>query len=470
MTSLFDLPFEEPEPVPDEPAAAPRPVGPYTVSALTARLREVIDAGFGLIHVEGEISNCRTWTTGHMFFTLKDDRAQIRCVMFRSTVRQLKFSLADGLHVTIRGRLAVYEQKGEYQIVCDRAEPQGAGALQLAFVQLKQKLTAEGLFDPARKRPLPVLPRKIGIVTSLDGAAVRDIVTVLRARWAGARLVIRPCRVQGDTAAGDVARALRAIARVPGVDVVIVGRGGGSIEDLWAFNEEVVARAIAACPVPVVSAVGHETDFTIADFVADVRAPTPSAAAALVAHRHEQLCASVDRGRQRLAAALHRRLMLARGRVQGLAARPALAGWPARVALHGRRVDDLGHELRHALRARQSAAIGRLQHWYRRLAACDLRVRTAGARTRIAGARSRLDAAGSARRHARARRLGQRAARLDSLSPLAVLGRGYALCWDAQRDVLLRDAASVATGDRIRVRLARGAVDATVAATTPDRS
>jgi exodeoxyribonuclease VII large subunit len=471
MTTLFDLPFEEPEPDPvEEPAAPPRPAGPYSVSGLTARLRQVLDAGFGLLHVEGEISNCHRGSTGHVFFTLKDERAQIRCVMFRSAVRQLKFSLTNGLHVVIRGRLTVYEQKGEYQIVCDRAEPQGAGALQLAFVQLKQKLTAEGLFDAARKRPLPVLPRKIGIVTSLDGAAIRDIVTVLRGRWRGASLVVRPCRVQGDAAAGDISRALRAIARVPGVDVVIVGRGGGSIEDLWAFNEEVVARAIVSCPVPVVSAVGHETDFTIADFVADVRAPTPSAAAALVAHRHEQLCSAVDRGRQRLAAALHRRLMLARGRVQSLVARPALAGWPARLALHGRRLDDLSHELRHALRARQAASGTALQQWARRLAACDLRVRSAAARARITAAGNRLDAAVSRRRHARMRQLGELAARLDSLSPLAVLGRGYALCWDAQRNVLLRDAGSVATGAHIRVRLARGELDAAVTGSRPERS
>jgi exodeoxyribonuclease VII large subunit len=440
------------------------------VSGLTNRLRQVLEAGFGLLHVEGEISNCHRGTTGHAFFTLKDQHAQIRCVMFRSAVRRLKFTLANGLHVIVAGRLAIYDSKGEYQIVCDRAEPQGAGALQLAFVQLKEKLTAEGLFDAGRKRPLPTLPRKVGIVTSLDGAAIRDIVTVLRGRWPGARLVIRPCRVQGESAAGDISYALRAIARVPGVDVVIVGRGGGSIEDLWAFNEERVARAIASCPVPVVSAVGHETDFTIADFVADVRAPTPSAAAALVAHRHEQLCAAVERGHQRLAAALHRRLMLARGRVQALVARPALAGWPGRLAMHGRRLDDLTHELRHALRARQATSATALQHWSRRLAASDLRVRAAAARARIAAARGRLDIAVSTRRHARVRHLGELAARLDSLSPLAVLGRGYALCWDAERDVLLRDADGVSPGVRIRVRLARGSLDAAVTGSTPERS
>ena len=209
----------------------------------------------------------------------------MRGVIFRSALRSLKFKPADGLRVVARGRVSVYEPKGEYQLVCEHLEPQGLGALQLAFEQLKRRLQDEGLFDAARKRPLPALPRRIGIVTSLDGAAIRDIIKVLRRRYANAHIVIRPARVQGEGAALEIARALRAIGRVPGVDVIIVGRGGGSIEDLWAFNEEIVARAIALSPVPVISAVGHETDVTIADFVADLRAPTPSAAAEMVVAR-----------------------------------------------------------------------------------------------------------------------------------------------------------------------------------------
>ena len=251
--------------------------------------------------VEGEISNCRVWNTGHIYFTLKDGGAQIKAVMFRSAVRYLKFKPEDGLHVVARGRLGVYDPKGEYQIVCEHLEPQGLGALQLAFEQLKKRLQAEGLFDAARKRPLPALPRKIGIVTSLDGAAIRDIIKVLRRRYPNAHLVIRPTRVQGDgRRRRHRARRCGAIAQVPGVDVVIVGRGGGSIEDLWAFNEEIVARAIAACPVPVISAVGHEVDVTIADFVADLRAPTPSAAAELVVARKDDFCARIDRLAHRL--------------------------------------------------------------------------------------------------------------------------------------------------------------------------
>src|SRR4051794_36343792 len=265
MSDLFDLPFEEEE---DEAPVAPAAPGPpiaqsrrvLSVTELTVRVRDLLEAEFFEVWVEGELSNCRVWNTGHLYFTLKDGSSQVRAVIFRSALRYLKFKPADGLRVVARGRVSVYEPKGEYQLVCEHLEPHGLGALQLAFDQLKKRLQAEGLFDAARKRPLPALPRKIGIVTSLDGAAIRDIIKVLKRRHANAHVVIRPARVQGEGAAGDIARALRAIGRVPGVDVLIVGRGGGSIEDLWAFNEEVVARAIAAAPVPVISAVGHETD------------------------------------------------------------------------------------------------------------------------------------------------------------------------------------------------------------------
>ena len=280
MSDLFDLPFED-EDVPPTPAE-PTPVASrriLTVTELTVRVRDLLESEFYEIWVEGELSNCRLWNTGHLYFTLKDSASQVRGFMFRSALRDLKFKPADGLKVVARGKISVYEPKGEYQLVCGHLEPQGLGALQLAFDQLKKRLQDEGLFDAARKRTLPAFPRKIGVVTSLDGAAIRDIIKVLHRRYANVQLVIRPARVQGEGAAVEIARGLAAIGRVPGVDVVIVGRGGGSIEDLWAFNEEIVARAIARCPVPVISAVGHETDVTIADFVADLRAPTPSAAA-----------------------------------------------------------------------------------------------------------------------------------------------------------------------------------------------
>ncbi len=319
MSDLFDLPFEEEEneaavnssqstvdgvaelPSVDRQLSAARRV--LSVTELTVRVRDLLEGELSEIWVEGELSNCRIWNTGHLYFTLKDSAAQLRGFMFKSALRYLRFKPADGLRVVARGKITVYEPKGEYQLVCEHLEPQGLGALQLAFDQLRARLQEEGLFDAARKRPLPALPRKIGIVTSLDGAAIRDIIKVLQRRYPNAHLVIRPARVQGEEAALDVARALRAIGRVPGVDVVIVGRGGGSIEDLWAFNEEVVARAIARMPVPVISAVGHETDTTIADFVADVRAPTPSAAAELVVSRKDEFWGRIDRLRDQVRAA-----------------------------------------------------------------------------------------------------------------------------------------------------------------------
>src|SRR5436190_2696918 len=320
MSDLFDLPFEEDEPAPDEgrPSTSNRERRTtndrriLTVTDLTVRLRDLIEQEFYEVWVEGELSGCRVWnTTGHLYFTLKDGRSQIRAIIFRTALRYLKFKPEDGLRVVARGKVSVYEPKGEYQLVCEHLEPHGLGALQLAFDQLKKRLQDEGLIDAALMRPLPALPRKIGIVTSLDGAAIRDIINVLRRRYANAHLVICPARVQGQDAAPDVARALRQIGRVKGVDVVIVGRGGGSIEDLWAFNEEIVARAIARVPVPVISAVGHETDVTIADFVADLRAPTPSAAAELVVSAKDEFCGRIDRLEGRLRAAV-------RARVQGL--------------------------------------------------------------------------------------------------------------------------------------------------------
>src|SRR5215210_2354251 len=301
MSSLFDLPFDEPEsPATRKPAKEPKPRVVFSVSDITAGIRGVLETEYADVWVEGEISNCRLWNTGHLYFTLKDPGAQLKAVMFKTQVRSLKFKPEDGLHVIVRGRLSVYDPKGEYQIICEQVEPHGLGALQLAFDQLKRRLQAEGLFETARKRPLPSLPRKIGIVTSLDGAAIRDIIKVLGRRYPNAHIVIRPARVQGEGAAADIARGLKAITAVHGIDVVIVGRGGGSVEDLWAFNEEVVARAIVASPVPVISAVGHEVDVTIADFAADVRAPTPSAAAEIVVARKEDFCTHIERLGERL--------------------------------------------------------------------------------------------------------------------------------------------------------------------------
>jgi len=432
MSSLFDLPFEEPKAEEPEP---PPPRRVLTVSDLNARIRTLLEQQFIEVWVEGELSNSKVWNTGHMYFTLKDPGAQIRSVMFRSALRLLRFKPQDGLRVIARGRISVYDPKGEYQLVCEHLEPEGLGALQLAFEQLKQRLQAAGLFDPRRKRALPALPRKIGVVTSLDGAAVRDIIQVLRRRYPNAHIVIRPTRVQGEGAALDIARALAAIGRVPGVDVVIVGRGGGSIEDLWAFNEEVVARAIAGCPVPTISAVGHETDVTIADFVADLRAPTPSAAAEMVVARKDDFCNHIDRLAHRVQAAMATRLHRVESRVRALDAR--------------------GATIRGQVAARQRS----YQSLSRTLETFDLRRRLGRVRTRLMAAEGRLAGATVKSRHRADGRLRATAARLEALSPLAVLGRGYAVCWNADRTTVVRDAARIAEGDRVRVTLARGELD-----------
>jgi exodeoxyribonuclease VII large subunit len=412
VSDLFSLPFEEDRTsAVDERVPRPAERRVLSVAELTAAIRGVLETGLGDVWVEGEISNCRAWNTGHVYFTLKDDTAQIKAVMFRMAVRYLRFTPEDGLHVIARGRVGVYEPKGEYQIVCEHLEPRGLGARQLAFEQLKKRLHAEGLFEPARKRSLPALPRRVGIVTSLDGAAIRDILKVLRRRSPNSSVLIRPTRVQGEGAGDDVARAIAAIGRVRGVDVIIVGRGGGSVEDLWTFNEEVVARAIAAAPVPVVSAVGHEVDVTIADFVADLRAPTPSAAAEMVVAATDEFCARIDR----------------------LASRMRVV---ARCRLHRR-----GREY-HGLR--------------QRLEARDPRRRLASIRARLAGADGRMSGAADRTRHRADARFRALAGRLENLSPLAVLGRGYAVCWTGDRSAIVRSADSVGPGDAVRVTLSRG--------------
>jgi len=407
----------------------------------------------------------RLYNSGHLYFTLKDSASLLKGLMFRSALRYLKFKPADGLHVVARGKISVYEPKGEYQIVCEHLEPQGLGGLQLAFEQLKKRLQTEGLFDVAKKRPLPALPRKIGVVTSLDGAAVRDILKVLRRRYRNVHVVIRPTKVQGDGAAAEIAHALRQIVKVPHVDVVIVGRGGGSLEDLWAFNEEVVARAIARVPVPVISGIGHETDVTIADFVADVRAPTPSAAAELVVSAKDEFCSRIDRLEERLRGAAHGRVQRLSRRVHVADSRPALAGFPGRVAMHGRHAAELTHALARIARASLAARERRRQQLERLLTTYDVRPRLARNRTRLVESGVRLRNAARSRHHRAEAQLGNIAARLDTLSPLAVLGRGYAVAWNADKTMVLRDAASVAPGDTVHVTLSRGEIAAKVSKT-----
>jgi len=409
-----------------------------TVSELTRRLQETLEERFPAVWIEGEISNYRLYGSGHAYFTLKDADAQIRAVLFRNRGRRIKFEPADGLHVMAFGSIEVYPQRGEYQLVIELLEPKGLGALQLAFEQLKARLQAEGLFDHARKRELPRFPRKIGIVTSPSGAAIRDMLRVIDRRFGELHIVIAPCRVQGDGAAEEIAQGLRDLNALGGVDIIIVGRGGGSLEDLWAFNEEAVARAIAASKVPVVSAVGHEVDFTISDFVADLRAPTPSAAAELVVREKQAVVDS---------------LVQLRARLERFAARP--------LRDLERRVDELTTRLRREMRGELGRAGHRVALATRALRASDPVARVAGDRHRLESLQSRLVTALTRRRDRARYSLRSAVGRLDSLSPLAVLGRGYSLTRTPTGEVV-HSPAQVHVGDAIRVLLHRGSLDARV--------
>ncbi len=411
-----------------------------TVAELTEQLRAALEERFPAVWVEGEISNFRLYGSGHAYFTLKDADAQLRCVLFRNRGRRIKFEPADGLHVMAFGSVEVYAQRGEYQLVVELLEPRGLGALQLAFEQLKARLQAEGLFDQARKRELPRFPRKIGIVTSPSGAAIRDMLRVIGRRFGDLHIVIAPCRVQGEGAAEEIAQGLHDLNALGDVDVIIVGRGGGSLEDLWAFNEEVVARAIAGSKTPVISAVGHEVDFTIADFVADLRAPTPSAAAELVVREKQAVVDALDD----LARRLHH------------AARRPLSDLE-------RRVDETTLRLRRGTHAEWRRAAHRVELATAALRASSPVARVANGRHRL----ERLDARlRNEIRHALARsrhRLGETVGRLGSLSPLAVLGRGYSLTRTVEGRIV-RSARQVKAGDDVRVLLHEGTLDCRVSA------
>lgn len=460
MAEWLGLPFEDPVP---EVRVSEEPAPPLTVSELTAHLKALVEEGFARIEVEGQVSNHRPHPSGHLYFTLKDSSSQIRAVMFRSDARRLTFRLEDGQHVVIKGRLSVYEVRGEYQLICDRIAPHGLGALQLAFEQLKKRLAAEGLFDAARKRALPTLPRKIGVVTSLSGAALQDILRVLSARYPTAHVIVRDARVQGDGAAEELTRGLRAIARVEGVDVVIIGRGGGSAEDLWAFNDEALARAIVACPIPVIAAVGHEVDFTIADFVADVRAATPSNAAEIVVDRADSFRNRIDRATERLTAATRRAIDARRQRA--IRADGRLRAYPTRVVLRQRDCQEYVLRMRHALVDRVARCTQKFEGMRRRLEARDVRRVTADWRVRLVRNDGRLRAVAQTRVQRADVRARELAARLHALSPLAVLGRGYAVCWNEDRTGIIRSTRSVAPGDGVRVTLADGEMRCTVTET-----
>jgi exodeoxyribonuclease VII large subunit len=432
----------------------------YSVSELNAAIRAVLDSEFQDLRVTGEISGLKLAASGHYYFTLKEREAQVRCVAFRSSHRYWKFRPQDGLAVLARGRIDVYDARGEYQLVVEMLEPQGLGALQLAFEQLKKKLAAEGLFAPGRKRPLPRFPRRIGIVTSPRGAAIADMVQILSRRFPGLHIRLYPAAVQGEGSVEDVVRGIEYFSRTQWPDLTIVGRGGGSLEDLWTFNEEAVARAIAASAVPVVSAVGHETDVTIADFVADLRAPTPSAAAEMVVRTREEVLDRIAAARTKATQDLRYRLAMLdrRLRLQGI--ERALTDLHRRVGRSLQRIDEQEYRMRERVRA---AIEGR----ERTRRALEARLRRFDMRPRLAGDRRRMEAAHTAAVQSISLRLSRRrgsldqlTAKLGQLSPLRILERGYAIV--SNEAGIVKDAAAAPAGSAIHVRLARGELDAKV--------
>ncbi|NDY42069.1 exodeoxyribonuclease VII large subunit [Dissulfurirhabdus thermomarina] len=448
-----------------EDAAAPGERRVWRVAELHHAVQGALDAAFPPVWVEGEVSNLRAPASGHLYFTLKDEAASLRCVLFRAQGARLAFRPEDGRHILCLGRLNVYPARGDLQLVVEYAEPAGEGALRLAFEQLKRRLAAEGLFDEARKRPLPAFPDRVFLVTSPTGAAFHDFVRTARARFRPARIVLVPSRVQGAEAPGDLRRALELAGEAarPG-DVVVLARGGGSIEDLWAFNSEEVARAVAACPVPVVSAVGHEIDFTIADFAADRRAATPTAAAEAVFPEAAQWRRRLTDLQKHLAGAAARRLAAAGRGLDALKGR--LRDPRRRLLEHRLALDRARARLREAARVRLSAASDRLARARRRLEATDPSGRVREARVALRGLALRLPRALAVALAARRRRLEDLAAHLEAVSPLAVLGRGYSLVVRLPEETLVRDAAGVAPGDRLRIRPQRGQILAKVLETS----
>ncbi len=384
----------------------------FTISELNARVHELLESSFPELWVEGEISNCKPYPSGHTYLSLKDEKAQIKAVLFKGSSFGVKFKFQDGLKILARGRVTSYETRGELQFIVSAAEPREKGALQLALEQLKAKLLAEGLFDEARKKPLPPFPKTVGLVTSGQGAAVRDMIHVLSRRWPGLEILVWPVKVQGPGAAAEISDAIRGFNELaPRTDVLLVGRGGGSIEDLWAFNEEPVARALAASAIPVISCVGHETDTTIADFVADLRAPTPSAAAEMAVPEKAAVLDRIADHDAAMAQLLRELLTSLERRLKYAAAHPLLSDprrlWEQRV----QRVDELSMRLPEALRRRLETA------------------------------RMRLGAA---------------AGRLDAISPLNVLARGYAIA--SRYGKVLTSAGQVKKGDPVTVRLSEGEI------------
>ncbi|MBF8161658.1 exodeoxyribonuclease VII large subunit [Pseudomonas mendocina] len=429
-----------------------------SVSQLNNRARLLLEDVFSGIWVEGEISNLARPASGHVYFTLKDSQAQVRCALFRQNAARVRQALRDGLAVKVRGKVSLFEGRGDYQLILDAVEPAGDGALRLAFEALKEKLGAEGLFSTERKIALPAHPRRIGIVTSPTGAVIRDIISVFRRRAPQVELNLIPTAVQGREATAQIVRALQR-ADAMGFDALILARGGGSLEDLWCFNEESVARAVAACVTPIVSAVGHETDVSIADFVADARAPTPSAAAELLAPDSSELVQRLHNLQRRLVLHMQGRLARERLRLEGVSRRLRHPG--ERLRQQAQRLDDLDMRLRRAFAQRLANQYERLARLDARLAAQHPGRNLALLRQRLDGLAARLPRAMQGQLRSQRQQLGALAAQLQIVSPLATLGRGYSILLD-ERGQAVRSAAQTQPGQRLRARLSEGELDVRV--------
>ena len=433
----------------------------WTVRDLIASVRTRLEREYTDVWIEGEISNFRAHGSGHLYFTLKDGSAQIRVVMFRSSAKLLRFRPEEGMQVIARGRVTVYEERGELQVSAEYLEPKGAGALQIAFEQLKAKLQAEGLFEESRKKAVPALPRRIGIVTSPQAAALRDILNILHRRHHTVSVLIFPAQVQGLEAPIEVSAGIRYFNKARNVEVIIVARGGGSVEDLAAFNHEGLAKTVASSEIPVISAVGHETDFTILDFVADLRAPTPSAAAELVIRSRQEIEEQSEGLRERLARAIRYRLLMARQSVTEMAQHGAFARMMDALGRRQQRVDELLYRMETAerrvieqQRRRWEAAAGAIRHY-------DVRRRLAAMREQLESRTAALGASFRTLLMRRRGRLEQLAGELGALSPVAILERGYALVFDSSGN-LVKDSEQVQAGEEIRARVARGEIKAVI--------
>lgn len=447
----MELPFTEPAP---REGAPRRDV--YTVSRLNREVRALLDRSFGLLWVEGELSNVSRPGSGHLYFSVKDRDAQVRCAMFRQRNQFLSFAPADGAHVLMRARIGLYEPRGDYQLIVEHMEPAGDGLLRRAFEELKKRLSDEGLFDPAHKKPLPRLPQCIGVVTSPTGAAIRDILSVLRRRFPAIPVLIYPVPVQGTAAAPEIARMIRLAGQHRDCDVLIVGRGGGSLEDLWAFNEEVVARAIYESPIPVVSGVGHEVDVTIADFVADQRAATPSAAAECVSPDGEEWLKAFANIEGRLCNQMRRRQQEKAQALDWLDKRLSQQHPGRRLRDQGRRLGELSGRLRHAWRVHLRHDTARLNALAAQLQRHDPSRRLQHLQVQRENLDCRLSQAMKTLLQRQRQQLTGLTRALDAVSPLATLGRGYAIVKRLEDGAIIRNAQAVNVGDRIETRVAAG--------------